>query len=197
MAGTIQNDILKEFYGAQHHIYIRRSSWMRIIADIFIHVARICPSSTRFPYQGYHMQEVGCYVTLEACLYPSPTVSNISPRRYQRRHRHRRFRSQSVSFFWAIGMTTSVEVAPRCRAHTSSLGQIVKQFLEESKSLFAPHTHSQTSGWSLTRLKDPSTTSDRMYRSDGRCPRPHTVTSHQRSFDEAIALPTILRTYRT
>ncbi|MDO8393435.1 MAG: methylmalonyl-CoA mutase family protein, partial [Dietzia sp.] len=146
LAGTIQNDILKEFMVRNTYIYPPTPS-MRIISDIFAYTSRKMPRFNSISISGYHIQEAGATADLElaytladgveylrAGLDAGLEIDKFAPR---------------LSFFWAIGMNFSMEIA-KLRAGRLLWSELVEKFgpqNEKSKSL---RTHSQTSGWSLT-----------------------------------------------
>ena len=92
-----------------------------------------------------------------------------------------------ISFFWAIGMNHFMEIA-KMRAARMLWAKLVKQFDPENPKSMSLRTHSQTSGWSLTK-QDPynnvaRTTIEAMAAALG-----HTQSMHTNALDEAIALP--------
>jgi methylmalonyl-CoA mutase len=185
LAGTIQNDILKEFMVRNTYIYPPAPS-MRIIGDIIAYTARHMPKFNSISISGYHMQEAGANQALElaftladgkeyvkTALAKGLDVDGFAGR---------------LSFFWAIGMNFYLEVA-KMRAARLLWCRIMKGFgAKKDKSLML-RTHCQTSGWSLTE-QDPynnvvRTTIEAMAAVFG-----GTQSLHTNSFDEAIALPT-------
>ncbi|MGL4810556.1 MAG: methylmalonyl-CoA mutase family protein, partial [Beijerinckiaceae bacterium] len=146
LAGTIQNDILKEFMVRNTYIYPPKGS-MRIISDIFGYTARNMPKFNSISISGYHMQEAGATQDLElaytladgveyirAGIAAGLDVDAFAPR---------------LSFFWAIGMNFFMEVA-KLRAARLLWSRLVKDFNPKSDKSLPLRTHSQTSGWSLT-----------------------------------------------
>jgi len=185
MAGTIQNDILKEFMVRNTYIYPPEFS-MRIIADIFEYTSKNMPKFNSISISGYHMQEAGATADIElaytladgleylrAGVNAGLKIDQFAPR---------------LSFFWAIGMNHFMEIA-KMRAARMLWAKIVKQFDPKNPKSLALRTHSQTSGWSLTE-QDPfnnvaRTTIEAMGAALG-----HTQSLHTNALDEAIALPT-------
>ena len=150
MAGTIQNDILKEFMVRNTYIYPPEFS-MRIIADIFEYTSQNMPKFNSISISGYHMQEAGATYDIElvytladgleylrAGINAGMSVDQFAPR---------------LSFFWAIGMNFFMEIA-KMRAARMLWAKIVKQFDPKNPKSLALRTHSQTPGWSLTE-QDP------------------------------------------
>ena len=146
MAGTIQNDILKEFMVRNTYIYPPEFS-MRIIADIFEFTSQYMPKFNSISISGYHMQEAGATADIElaytladgleylrAGVNAGMDIDSFAPR---------------LSFFWAIGMNYFMEIA-KMRAARMLWAKIVKQFNPKNPKSLALRTHSQTSGWSLT-----------------------------------------------
>ncbi|NDG37701.1 MAG: methylmalonyl-CoA mutase, partial [Alphaproteobacteria bacterium] len=64
LAGTIQNDVLKEFMVRNTYIYPPVPS-MRIVSDIFAYCAAEMPKFNFISVSGYHMQEAGASADLE------------------------------------------------------------------------------------------------------------------------------------
>lgn len=185
LAGTIQNDILKEFMVRNTYIYPPEPS-MRIIADIFSYTAQKMPKFNSISISGYHMQEAGATADLElaytladgveyvrAGLKAGMTIDQFAPR---------------LSFFWAIGMNHFMEIA-KMRAGRLLWAKLIKQFGPENPKSLALRTHCQTSGYSLTE-QDPfnnvaRTTIEALAAALG-----GTQSLHTNALDEAIALPT-------
>ena len=185
MAGTIQNDILKEFMVRNTYIYPPEFS-MRIIADIFEYTSKNMPKFNSISISGYHMQEAGATNDIElaytladgleylrAGINAGMSVDAFAPR---------------LSFFWAIGMNHFMEIA-KMRAARMLWAKIVKQFNPKNPKSLALRTHSQTSGWSLTE-QDPFNNVARTAIEAMGAALGHTQSLHTNALDEAIALPT-------
>ncbi|MGO9742106.1 MAG: methylmalonyl-CoA mutase [Roseiarcus sp.] len=185
MAGTIQNDILKEFMVRNTFIYPPAAS-MRIVADIFAFTAKHMPKFNSISISGYHMQEAGATQDLElaytladgleyvrAGVAAGMTVDQFAPR---------------LSFFWAIGTNFFMEVA-KMRAARMLWANIVKSFNPKSDKSLPLRTHSQTSGWSLT-AQDPFNNIVRTQIEAMAATQGHTQSLHTNALDEAMALPT-------
>ena len=185
LAGTIQNDILKEFMVRNTYIYPPEPS-MRIIADIFAYTSTKMPKFNSISISGYHMQEAGATADLELAytladgaeylrtgVAAGLSVDSFAPR---------------LSFFWAIGMNFFMEVA-KLRAGRMLWAKLVKQFDPKNPKSMSLRTHSQTSGWSLTAQDVFSnvvrTCVEAMAATQG-----HTQSLHTNALDEALALPT-------
>ena len=185
MAGTIQNDILKEFMVRNTYIYPPEFS-MKIIADIFEYTSKYMPKFNSISISGYHMQEAGATADIElaytladgleylrAGVNAGMSVDTFAPR---------------LSFFWAVGMNHFMEIA-KMRAARMLWAKIVKQFDPKNPKSLALRTHSQTSGWSLTE-QDPYNNVGRTCIEAMAAALGHTQSLHTNALDEAIALPT-------
>lgn len=185
LAGTIQNDILKEFMVRNTYIYPPKPS-MRIIADIFSYAATRMPRFNSISISGYHMQEAGATADLELAytladgveyirtgLAAGLEIDQFAPR---------------LSFFWAEGMNFFMEVA-KLRAGRLLWSKLVRQFNPSDPKSMALRTHSQTSGWSLAE-QDPFNNVVRTCIEAMAAALGHTQSLHTNALDEAIALPT-------
>ncbi|UOQ65319.1 methylmalonyl-CoA mutase [Hymenobacter volaticus] len=185
LAGTIQNDILKEFMVRNTYIYPPQPS-MRIIADIFAYTAQNMPKFNSISISGYHMQEAGATADLElaytladgleyvrAGLAAGMTIDQFAPR---------------LSFFWAIGMNHFMEIA-KLRAGRLLWAKLLKQFEPQNPKSLALRTHCQTSGYSLTE-QDPFNNVARTAIEALAAALGGTQSLHTNALDEAIALPT-------
>ena len=185
MAGTIQNDILKEFMVRNTYIYPPEFS-MKIIADIFEYTSQKMPKFNSISISGYHMQEAGATADIElaytladgmeylkAGINAGIDVDNFAPR---------------LSFFWGIGMNHFMEIA-KMRAARLLWAKILKSFGAKNPKSLALRTHCQTSGWSLTE-QDPFNNVGRTCIEAMAAALGHTQSLHTNALDEAIALPT-------
>ena len=184
LAGTIQNDILKEFMVRNTYIYPPKPS-MNIVGDIFAYCSEHMPRFNAISVSGYHMHEAGAPADLELAytladgleylrtgLDAGLDIDAFAPR---------------VSFFWAIGMNHFMEIA-KMRAGRLLWAQLVQQFGPENEKSMALRTHCQTSGYSLAE-QDPfnnvmRTTIEALAAALG-----GTQSLHTNALDEAIALP--------
>ncbi|HSP26356.1 MAG TPA: methylmalonyl-CoA mutase, partial [Saliniramus sp.] len=185
LAGTIQNDILKEFMVRNTFIYPPAAS-MKIVAEIFRYTSERMPKFNSISISGYHMQEAGATQDLElaytladgvdyirAGLAAGLTIDKFAPR---------------LSFFWAIGMNFFLEVA-KLRAARLLWAKLVKEFEPQNPKSLALRTHSQTSGWSLT-AQDVFNNVTRTCVEAMAATQGHTQSLHTNALDEALALPT-------
>ena len=184
LAGTIQNDILKEFMVRNTFIYPPKPS-MRIISDIIAFTSTEMPKFNSISISGYHMQEAGATLDLEMAYTLADGVEYIrsglgagldidafAPR---------------LSFFWCIGMNFYMEIA-KLRAARLLWTKLVSQFGPKNPKSLSLRTHSQTSGWSLT-AQDVYTNIIRTCIEAMAATQGHTQSLHTNSFDEALALP--------
>ena len=186
LAGTIQNDILKEFMVRNTYIYPPKHS-MRIISDIFDYTSRNMPRYNSISISGYHMQEAGATADLElaytiadgieyarAGVAAGIPIDRFAPR---------------LSFFWAIGMNVFTEIA-KLRAGRLVWAKLMQEtFAPKDPRSLSLRTHSQTSGWSLT-AQDVMNNVGRTCIEAMAATQGHTQSLHTNSFDEALALPT-------
>ncbi|MEU1981500.1 methylmalonyl-CoA mutase [Nocardia sp. NPDC019395] len=185
LAGTIQNDILKEFMVRNTYIYPPKPS-MRIISDIFAYTSAKMPKFNSISISGYHIQEAGATADLElaytladgveylrAGIDAEMEIDKFAPR---------------LSFFWAIGMNFFMEVA-KLRAGRLLWSELVAKFDPKNPKSLSLRTHSQTSGWSLT-AQDAYNNVARTCIEAMAATQGHTQSLHTNALDEALALPT-------
>ncbi len=186
LAGTIQNDILKEFMVRNTYIYPPAPS-MRIVSDIFAYTAAHMPKFNSISISGYHMQEAGATADLElgytiadgieyvrAGVASGMDIDTFAPR---------------LSFFWAIGMNYFMEIA-KMRAARLLWAKLIKdEFNPKDARSLSLRTHSQTSGWSLT-AQDIFNNATRTCLEAMAATQGHTQSLHTNGLDEAIAMPT-------
>jgi methylmalonyl-CoA mutase len=185
LAGTIQNDILKEFMVRNTYIYPPEFS-MKIIADIFRYTSEKMPKFNSISISGYHMQEAGATCDIELAytladgleylrtgIKAGLDIDAFAPR---------------LSFFWAVGMNHFMEIA-KMRAARMLWSKMVSEFNPKNPKSLALRTHCQTSGWSLTE-QDPYNNVGRTCIEAMAAVLGHTQSLHTNALDEAIALPT-------
>ncbi|WP_054056043.1 methylmalonyl-CoA mutase [Alloactinosynnema sp. L-07] len=185
LAGTIQNDILKEFMVRNTYIYPPRPS-MRIISDIFSYTSQHMPKYNSISISGYHMQEAGATADLELAYTLADGVEYIRAGRDAGLDVDRF--APRLSFFWAIGMNFFMEVA-KMRAARLLWAKLVKGFEPKSDKSLSLRTHCQTSGWSLT-AQDVYNNVIRTCVEAMAATQGHTQSLHTNALDEALALPT-------
>ncbi len=185
LAGTIQNDVLKEFMVRNTYIYPPAPS-MRIIADIFRFTSQRMPRYNSISISGYHMQEAGATPDLELAytladgleyirtgIAAGLDIDAFAPR---------------LSFFFAIGMDYFMEVA-KLRAARLLWARLLQPFGPKNSKSLKLRTHCQTSGWSLT-AQDVYNNVARTCVEAMAAVHGHTQSLHTNSLDEALALPT-------
>ncbi|WP_282074737.1 methylmalonyl-CoA mutase [Maribacter aquivivus] len=185
LAGTIQNDILKEFMVRNTYIYPPKPS-MQLVADIFEYTSKNMPKFNSISISGYHMHEAGAPAHLELAYTLSDgleyirtgikaglQIDDFAPR---------------LSFFWGIGMNHFMEIA-KMRAARMLWAKVVKEFNPKNEKSLMLRTHCQTSGWSLTE-QDPFNNVARTTIEASAAVFGGTQSLHTNALDEAIALPT-------
>ncbi|NHF61394.1 methylmalonyl-CoA mutase [Flavobacteriaceae bacterium TP-CH-4] len=185
LAGTIQNDILKEFMVRNTYIYPPAPS-MQLVADIFEYTSQYMPRFNSISISGYHMHEAGATAEIELAytladgleyvrtgLKAGLDIDRFAPR---------------LSFFWGIGMNHFTEIA-KMRAGRLLWAKLMKQFGPENEKSLSLRTHSQTSGWSLTE-QDPFNNVARTTIEAAAAAFGGTQSLHTNALDEAIGLPT-------
>ncbi|AZQ59481.1 methylmalonyl-CoA mutase [Maribacter sp. MJ134] len=185
LAGTIQNDILKEFMVRNTYIYPPEPS-MQLVADIFEYTSQFMPKFNSISISGYHMHEAGAPAHIELAytladgleyirtgIKAGLKIDDFAPR---------------LSFFWGIGMNHFMEIA-KLRAARMLWAKLVKQFNPQNQKSLALRTHCQTSGWSLTE-QDPFNNVARTTIEAAAAVFGGTQSLHTNALDEAIALPT-------
>ncbi len=185
LAGTIQNDILKEFMVRNTYIYPPGPS-LRIISDIFAYTSAHMPKFNSISISGYHMQEAGATQDLElaytladgveyvrAGVKAGLDIDRFAPR---------------LSFFWGIGMNFFMEVA-KMRAARLLWAKLMKEFEPKDPRSLSLRAHCQTSGWSLA-AQDVFNNVGRTCIEAMAATQGHTQSLHTNALDEALALPT-------
>jgi len=185
LAGTIQNDVLKEFMVRNTYIYPPAAS-MQIVSDVFAYTSVRMPRFNSISISGYHIQEAGATADLELAYTLADGVEYLragtgagldvdafAPR---------------LSFFWAIGMNFFMEVA-KLRAARLLWSRLVTDFGPRNPKSLSLRTHSQTSGWSLT-AQDVFNNVIRTCVEAMAATQGHTQSLHTNALDEALALPT-------
>jgi methylmalonyl-CoA mutase len=185
LAGTIQNDILKEFMVRNTYIYPPKPS-LRIISDIFAYTSKEMPKFNSISISGYHMQEAGATADLELAYTLADGVeyvragiaANLEIDRFAPR----------LSFFWGIGMNFFMEVA-KLRAARLLWAKLMKPFNPKDARSLSLRAHCQTSGWSLS-AQDVFNNVARTCVEAMAATQGHTQSLHTNALDEALALPT-------
>jgi methylmalonyl-CoA mutase len=184
LAGTIQNDVLKEFMVRNTYIYPPEPS-MRIVSDIFAFTAEHMPRFNSISISGYHMQEAGASADLELAytladgveyvrtgLAAGLEIDQFAPR---------------LSFFFGIGMNVFMEIA-KLRAARALWAKLMRPFEPKNERSLSLRMHCQTSGWSLT-AQDPFNNVARTCIEAIAATQGGTQSLHTNALDEALALP--------
>ncbi|MCV7344123.1 methylmalonyl-CoA mutase [Mycolicibacterium rhodesiae] len=185
LAGTIQNDILKEFMVRNTYIYPPKPS-MRIISDIFGYTSAKMPKFNSISISGYHIQEAGATADLELAYTLADGVEYLKAGRDAGLDVDKF--APRLSFFWGIGMNFFMEVA-KLRAGRLLWSELVAEFGAKNPKSLSLRTHSQTSGWSLT-AQDVFNNVARTCIEAMAATQGHTQSLHTNALDEALALPT-------
>ena len=186
LAGTIQNDILKEFMVRNTYIYPPGPS-MRIVADIIEHTAQHMPKFNSISISGYHMQEAGATLVQELAFTLADGLEYV--RAAKAKGLDIDAFAPRLSFFFCIGMNFFMEAA-KLRAARYLWAELVQPFEPKKADSLSLRTHCQTSGVSLTE-KDPYNNIIRTAYEAMAAVLGGTQSLHTNSFDEAIALPTV------
>ncbi|KYK27968.1 MAG: methylmalonyl-CoA mutase [Theionarchaea archaeon DG-70-1] len=185
IAGTIQNDILKEYIARGTYIFPPEPS-MRIITDIFEYCSQNTPRFNTISISGYHIREAGSTAVqevaftlanaityVEAAIKKGLNVDTFAPR---------------LSFFFNAHIDLFEETA-KFRAARRLWARIMKERFnaEDPKSMML-RFHTQTAGCSLTAQQPENnivrTTLEALAAVLG-----GTQSLHTNSMDEALALP--------
>ena len=185
LAGTIQNDILKEYLTRNTYIYPPKPS-MRIVSDIIGYCSQHMPKYNTVSISGYHMMEAGANSVLQAAftladgleyvkaaLAAGLDIDAFAPR---------------LSFFFGVGMNFFMEIA-MLRAARFLWHELISRFNPKNPKSSMLRTHVQTSGWSLTE-QDPYNNIIRTTLEGLAAVLGGTQSLHTNSFDEAVGLPT-------
>jgi methylmalonyl-CoA mutase len=186
LAGTIQNDILKEFMVRNTYIYPPEPS-MRIVADIIEYSAKHMPKFNSISISGYHMQEAGATTVQELAFTIADGLEYV--RAALSKGLDVDAFAGRLSFFWCIGMNFYLEIAKMRAARRIWAERMRAEFAPEKPGSLMLRTHCQTSGASLTE-QDPMnnvvrTTIEAMAAVFG-----GTQSLHTNGYDEAVSLPT-------
>ena len=185
LAGTIQNDILKEFMVRNTYIFPPEPS-MRIIGDIIEYTSQKMPRFNSISISGYHIQEAGANNALELAFTLADGLEYV--RAAVARGLDIDAFAPRLSFFFAIGMNFFMEAA-KLRAARFLWAELMSRFSPKNPKSSMLRTHCQTSGWSLTE-QDPYNNVIRTTIEALAAVLGGTQSLHTNALDEAIALPT-------
>lgn len=186
LAGTIQNDVLKEYIARGTYIYPPKES-LRLISDIFAYCSKEMPRWNTISISGYHMAEAGATPAQEvaftlanakeyvkAAQAAGLDVDTFAPR---------------LSFFF-VARTTLLEEVAKFRAARRIWARIMKEeFGAQNPKSQMLRFHTQTAGVQLT-AQQPEVNLIRVSLQGLAAVLGGTQSLHTNSFDEAIALPT-------
>src|ERR1700754_3881762 len=186
LAGTIQNDILKEYIARGTYIFPPKPS-LRLVADTFAYCRAEIPKWNTISISGYHMAEAGASPVQEiaftlangieyvrAALAAGLAVDDFAPR---------------LSFFF-VARTTLLEEVAKFRAARRIWARLMREEFgaRDPKSMML-RFHTQTAGVQLT-AQQPEVNLVRVAIQGLAAVLGGTQSLHTNSFDEAIALPT-------
>jgi methylmalonyl-CoA mutase N-terminal domain/subunit len=186
LAGTVQNDILKEYIARGTYIFPPEQA-MRLVTDLFAYANKEVPEWNTISISGYHMREAGCTAVqevaftladgmtyVEAALRAGLDIDQFAPR---------------LSFFFASFSNFLEEVA-KFRAARRMWARIMREhFGARSAKSWMLRFHTQTAGSSLT-AQQPENNIVRTALQALSAVLGGTQSLHTNSFDEALALPT-------
>ncbi|MFI5284159.1 MAG: methylmalonyl-CoA mutase [Candidatus Dormibacterales bacterium] len=185
IAGTVQNDILKEYAARGTYIFPPRPS-MRLVTDLFAYCAASLPNWNTISISGYHIREAGATAAeeiaftlghaiayVEAALSAGLEVDRFAPH---------------LSFFFASHMDLFEEVA-KFRAARRMWSRIMRdRFHAKDHRSLALRFHTQTGGVTLTAQQPLNnvvrTTLEALSAVLG-----GTQSLHANGYDEALGLP--------
>jgi methylmalonyl-CoA mutase N-terminal domain/subunit len=186
LAGTVQNDILKEFVARGTYIFPPEPS-MRLAVDLIAHCASTLPRWNPVSVSGYHMREAGATAAqeiaftlahatayVEAAIKRGLGVDDFAPR---------------ISFFFAAG-TRLFEEAAKFRAARRMWARLMKErFGARSPKSMQMRIHAQTCGSALT-AQQPENNVVRVTVQALGAVLGGTQSLHTNALDEALCLPT-------
>ncbi|MER3486112.1 MAG: methylmalonyl-CoA mutase, partial [Chloroflexota bacterium] len=186
IAGTVQNDILKEYIARGTYIYPPRPS-MRLVTDVFEYCATELPRFNTISISGYHMREAGCTAIQEvafalangityvqAAMDAGLAVDRFGPR---------------LSFFFVAHNNLFEEVAKFRAARRLWYGIMRERFGARDPRSWMLRFHTQTAGSTLT-AQQPDNNIVRVTVQALAAILGGTQSLHTNAKDEALALPT-------
>lgn len=185
LAGTIQNDILKEYAARGTYIYPPKNS-MRIITDIFEWSSIHLPKWNSISISGYHIREAGSSAVQEIAF----TLSN--GKAYVKAALEKgldiNLFGKRLSFFFNAHNNLFEEVA-KFRAARKMWAQIMKDLGATDPKALMLRFHTQTGGATLT-AQQPMNNISRVTIQTIAAVLGGTQSLHTNGFDEALGLPT-------
>jgi methylmalonyl-CoA mutase N-terminal domain/subunit len=185
LAGTIQNDILKEYAARGTYIYPPKHS-MRIITDIFEWCGNHLPKWNSISISGYHIREAGSTAVQEIAF----TLSNGKAyvKAAQEKGLDINVFGKRLSFFFNAHNNLFEEVA-KFRAARKMWANIMKELGATDEKALMLRFHTQTGGATLT-AQQPLNNISRVTVQTLAAVLGGTQSLHTNGFDEALGLPT-------
>lgn len=186
LSGTIQNDILKEYFARGTYIFPPKPS-MRLITNIFSYASKYLPKFNTISISGYHIREAGSTASEEvaftlcdaieyvnAALEAGLNIDSFAPR---------------LSFFFNVHNNFFEEIAKFRAARRIWARTMKDRYNAKNPKSMMLRFHSQTAGCSLT-AQQPMNNIVRVTLQALSSVLGGTQSLHTNSFDEALALPT-------
>ena len=185
LAGTVQNDILKEYIARGTYIYPVEPS-LRLVTDLFSFCAAEVPKWNPISISGYHIREAGSTAAQEIAF----TFANALE--YVQRALDHGLQLESfgprLSFFFAAHSNLFEEVA-KFRAARRLWARLVRERFDASDDTCRLRFHTQTGGVTLT-AQQPLNNVVRVAVQALAATMGGTQSLHTNGYDEALALPT-------
>ena len=186
VAGTVQNDILKE-YMAQHAWCFPIEPALRLVVDMFEWCSRHTPAWNTISISGYHIREAGStaaqelaftladgFTYVERGIARGLDVDEFAPR---------------LSFFWDIHNDFFEEIAKLRAARRIWARHLKERYGAKQPRSWMMRFHSQTAGVTLT-AQQPTNNGVRVAYQGLAAVLGGTQSLHTNSLDETLALPT-------
>jgi len=186
LRGTIQNDILKEYFARGTYIFPPKGS-MRLVTDIFSYCSKEMPQFNTISVSGYHAREAGCDAVqelaftfgdaieyVEAAIRAGLDVDSFADR---------------MSFFFSVDNDFFEEIAKFRAARMIWAGIMRDRFKAKSQKAQMLRFHCQTSGASLAS-HEPDNNISRVTLQALAAVLGGCQSLHTNSKDEALSLPT-------
>ncbi len=186
LAGTVQNDILKEYIARGTWIYPPRGS-LRLATDLFAWCAQHLPRWNVISVSGYHIREAGADAVQELAFTFANAIAYVEAARAAGLPVERI--ASQISFFFAAHSTLLEEVAKFRAARRIWYRLMTERFGVSDPQAAALRFHTQTMGSTLTAQQPHNnivrTTVEALAAVLG-----GTQSLHTNAYDEALALPT-------
>jgi methylmalonyl-CoA mutase N-terminal domain/subunit len=185
LAGTVQNDILKEYIARGTYIYPVEPS-LRLVTDLFAFGAAELPRWNTISISGYHIREAGATAAQEIAFTFANALEYIE-RALGRGLELERF-APRLSFFFAAH-SNLFEEAAKFRAARRLWARLMRERYGASDESARLRFHTQTGGVTLT-AQQPLNNVVRVTVQALAAVLGGTQSLHTNAFDEALALPT-------